>query len=82
VTDESNGRFSQPTRTPEDAKNRYLPELLKMQKILPELLKIQKIGQFPDELVKIEVAQIHCVHCLDLETKGFRQYAGRKGKSL
>jgi hypothetical protein len=26
-----------------------------------ELLKLQKSGQFPDELLKIEDAQIHCV---------------------
>ena len=28
-----------------------------------ELLKLQKSGQFPDELVKIESTQIHCVTC-------------------
>ncbi len=26
-----------------------------------ELLKLQKRGQFPDELVKIEGTQMHCV---------------------
>ena len=28
-----------------------------------ELLNLQKSGQFPDELVKIEGTQIHCVVC-------------------
>ena len=29
--------------------------------VVAELLKLQRIGQFPDELVKIEGTQIHCV---------------------
>ena len=28
---------------------------------LPELLKLQESGQFPDESVKIDGTQIHCV---------------------
>ena len=28
-----------------------------------ELLSLQKIGQFPDDLVKIQGAQINCVTC-------------------
>ena len=31
-----------------------------------ELLKLPKSGQFPDELVKIEGAQIHCVASPDV----------------
>ncbi len=27
-----------------------------------EVLKMQKCGQFPDESVKVKVAQIHCVN--------------------
>ena len=33
-----------------------------------ELLTLQKSGQFPDELVKIEGAQIHCVSVVYYES--------------
>jgi hypothetical protein len=42
---------------------RFRRKAAALARVLPtaELLKLQKSGQFPEELVRIEVAQIHYV---------------------